>query len=62
MENMHIWSLVEKTNPEGTKQAKVDGQNITSINGHYMFEQATEIFGPAGIGWGWKVIKNSKQP
>jgi hypothetical protein len=57
MENRLIWDQVEKTNPAGTKQAKVNGQSITSINAHYLIERATEIFGPAGIGWGWNVVE-----
>lgn len=56
-ENMSIWSQVEKTAPEATKSAKVDGQQITSISGQHMIKRATEVFGPVGIGWGWNVIE-----
>lgn len=55
--NMSIWSQVEKTAPEATKSAKVDGQQITSISGQHMIKRATEVFGPVGIGWGWSVIE-----
>lgn len=54
--NMQIWSKVDKTDPQYTKAAKVGGQNITSLNGTAMIMKATEVFGPAGIGFGWNVI------
>lgn len=56
-DNMSIWSQVEKTAPEATKAAKVNGQQITSISGHHMVKRATEVFGPVGIGWGWTVAE-----
>lgn len=56
-QNMRIWSQVEKTAPEATKAAKVNGQQITSISGQHMVKRATEVFGPVGIGWGWTVAE-----
>lgn len=55
--NLAIWSQVEKTDTRYTKKADVNGQKITSLNGTAMIMKATEIFGPAGIGFGWKVIE-----
>ena len=55
--NMSIWSQVEKTDTRFTKKAKVNGQNITSLSGTAMIMKATEVFGPAGIGFGWKVLE-----
>lgn len=55
--NMSIWDQVEKTEAKYTKAAKVGGQQITSLNGTAMIMKATEIFGPAGIGFGWKVLE-----
>lgn len=55
--NLHIWNQVEKTDTRYTKDAKVAGQNITSLNGTAMIMKATEVFGPAGIGFGWNVIE-----
>lgn len=55
-ENMSIWKLVEKTDVRYTKEARVGGQNITSLNGTAMIMKATEVFGPAGIGFGWSVL------
>lgn len=55
--NMQIWTRVEKTDTRFTKKAKVNGQDITSLSGTAMVMKATELFGPVGIGWGWKIIE-----
>lgn len=56
-QNMQIWNLVKETAASATKAAKVDGQQITSINGTYMVQRATEVFGPIGKGWGYEIIE-----
>ncbi|KAB0489724.1 hypothetical protein [Pseudomonas vancouverensis] len=56
-QNMRIWGQVEKTDTRFTKKAKVNGQDITSLSGTAMVMKATELFGPVGIGWGWKIIE-----
>lgn len=56
-DNMKVWSQVETTDTKYTKKAKVSGQEITSLNGTAMIMKATSIFGPAGIGFGWKVLE-----
>lgn len=55
--NMTIWNQVEKTDTRYTKDAKVGGQQITSLNGTAMIMKATEVFGPVGIGFGWSVTE-----
>ncbi|MDF9893417.1 UNVERIFIED_ORG: hypothetical protein OKW25_002564 [Pseudomonas vranovensis] len=55
--NMRIWEKVDKTDTRFTKDAKVGGQQITSLNGTAMIMKATEVFGPAGIGFGWNVVE-----
>lgn len=55
--NMNIWSQVEKTDTRFTKDAKVGGQQITSLNGTAMIMKATEVFGPVGIGFGWSITE-----
>jgi recombination DNA repair RAD52 pathway protein len=55
--NMSIWEKVQTTDTRFTKDAKVGGQQITSLNGTAMVMKATELFGPVGIGWGWKIIE-----
>lgn len=53
--NLSLWRGVEKTPDTATKNAKVGGQNITSIDTIHMVKLATRKFGPAGIGWGYRV-------
>lgn len=55
--NLRIWERVDKTDTRFTKKAEVNGQKITSLSGTAMIMKATEIFGPAGIGFGWKVLE-----
>ncbi|MCG8291925.1 hypothetical protein [Pseudomonas entomophila] len=55
--NMRIWEQVQTTDTRFTKNAEVGGQKITSLNGTAMVMKATELFGPVGIGWGWKVLE-----
>jgi len=56
-QNMQIWSKVDKTDTRFTKKAKVNGQDITSLSGTAMVMKATELFGPVGIGWGWRIVE-----
>ena len=55
--NMRVWEKVQTTDTRYTKDAKVGGQQITSLNGTAMIMKATEVFGPAGIGFGWTVAE-----
>ena len=55
--NMLIWDSVKATSPSHTKTVKLGGRDVTSINGMYMAQRATETFGPAGTGWGWTVLE-----
>ena len=55
--NMRIWEQVQTTDTRCTKYAEVGGQKITNLNGTAMVMKATEMFGPVGIGWGWKVLE-----
>ena len=57
MNNMELWSKVEKTNPAHTKPAKIGGLKITAIAPQYQIKCATEQFGPYGKGWGFKSIE-----
>jgi hypothetical protein len=53
--HLAIWQQVEKTPTTAVKPAKVNGQNITAIDTMHMVKLATEIFGPVGIGWGYRI-------
>lgn len=55
--HMKIWDQVATTETKYTKKAKVSGQEITSLNGTAMIMKATSVFGPVGIGFGWKVLE-----
>lgn len=54
--HLAIWDQVKETDPRFTKNAKVDGQDITAISGVYQIMRATETFGPVGEGWGWDIL------
>lgn len=56
-QNMRIWDQVCKTDPSATRAAKVNGQQISSIDGYWVIQQATALFGPLGIGWGYDVVE-----
>ena len=60
--NLEIWNQVEQTDHSATKKAKVNGMDITSINGTSVVKKATEIFGPVGIGWGYKIVEEHFKP
>lgn len=52
--NMELWERVCETPPEHTKQVNQRG-GFTAIDAHYQVMRATELFGPVGQGWGYKV-------
>lgn len=52
MSNLELWESVQKTDPNHTKKAKMGGMTITAIDPQYQRKNATEKFGPFGIGWG----------
>jgi len=49
---MKIWDKVAKTDPDHTKQVSF-GRKFTAIDAHYQVLQATQTFGPIGVGWGY---------
>lgn len=58
-DNMAIWQQVCETDVKATKPGKVNGQNITTINGTSVVKKATEVFGPIGTGWGYEIVEES---
>lgn len=54
-ENLSLWRQVEKTPTTAIKPADVDGQNIMTLDQVYVIQLATELFGPMGIGWGYRI-------
>lgn len=61
-ENLSIWKRVQRTDPRYTKPLTGTGFEGTSINSEYMIMRATEIFGPAGSGWGYRVLEEKMIP
>ena len=56
MSNLNIWESVQKTDPQFTQNFKT-GFSGTSINAVYMVKQATDKFGPVGLGWGYDILE-----
>lgn len=54
--NMQLWDSVKTTDKKYTKTQQLDGRNVTSINGMYIVQRATEVFGPIGKGWGFDIV------
>ena len=52
MSNLELWELVSVTAPSITKNAKVGGHEFTAVDPQVQRKNATEQFGPFGIGWG----------
>jgi len=52
--NVHpVWDQLAQTNPDHTKQfERPGGFKGNDINPQYRWQKLTEVFGPAGIGWG----------
>ena len=56
MDNLELWNSIEKTNPAHTKEVNF-GRKMTAIDPYQQVKNATEKFGPVGVGWGWTVAK-----
>ena len=53
---MKIWETLSKTNPEFTKPLPgFGGKKLTTIDPMYQIQMMTDLFGPVGIGWKYKV-------
>ncbi|MGM0614751.1 MAG: hypothetical protein ACQES7_04230 [Pseudomonadota bacterium] len=57
MSNTEIWDQVWQTDTSQTKRYKMNGGEYTAINPTYMIYQATKIWGPVGIDWGYEIIE-----
>lgn len=53
MSNMKIWNAVKETDPNHTKKVAQRG-GFTAIDAQYTVQKATEVFGPVGLGWGYR--------
>lgn len=55
-QNMALWDSVKVTDKSFTKTQSLEGRQVTSINGMYVVQRATETFGPIGKGWGYEIM------
>lgn len=56
--NMALWDAVKTTDKTHTETIHLDGRDITTINGMYVVQRATEMFGPIGKGWGFDILED----
>jgi hypothetical protein len=56
--HMDIWDRVSTTDPDHTRPGSSGGRAFTSISGLYQIRRATELFGPIGIGWGYRIVRD----
>ena len=55
-QNLALWLDVQEAPAGSTKTGDIPGQGKrTTINAQHVIKQATEQFGPVGIGWGWNI-------
>lgn len=55
-DNMKIWNKFADIDPKYTKAITGKDYKGTSPNPHYVIKCLTELFGPVGIGFGWRVL------
>ena len=51
-DHMRLWDQVQTTDPEFTKPLKQFGGKFTTVQTMYNCRRATQLWGPAGQGWG----------
>jgi hypothetical protein len=62
MSNLDIWERFADIDPKFTKPITGKPYKGTSPNPHYVIKCLTEMFGPAGVGFGWEVVAEGFQP
>lgn len=55
-EHLKIWERFADIDPKFTKAITGKDYKGTSPNPHYVIKCLTELFGPVGIGFGWRVL------
>ncbi len=56
MNNLDLWDSVKETDEQFTKKVNQRG-GYTSITPQYQIQEATKVFGPYGMGWGFESIE-----
>jgi len=59
MSNLEIWERFADIDPKFTKGITGKDYSGTSPNAHYVIRCLTELFGPVGQGFGWRVVAES---
>lgn len=54
--NLSLWELVEKTDPKQTTAITGKPYKGTSPKPYFIVHEATKVFGPCGIGWGFSIV------
>lgn len=55
--NADIWNALRTPDPAYTKKFDRPGFKGTAMTPTYLYRRATEVFGPAGKGWGYDIDK-----
>jgi len=58
-ELMKVWDHGKKTDPSATKNNIQGGRQSTSINGYWIIQKATELWGPIGAAWGYEILEDT---
>lgn len=56
MDNLSLWNQFSDIDPKYTKPISGKDYSGTSPNAHYIIQCLTEMFGPVGKGFGWRVL------
>lgn len=57
MTNLGIWFHADKIDPNYTKKDTNGGYTSLTLNSYWIFKKATELWGPVGKGWGYRIVE-----
>lgn len=65
-DNLALWNRHKTPDVKHTKPVQYGSRTFTAIDAQYIIQQATEEWGPIGIGWGWnaeyEILEDLKPP
>jgi len=56
-DTLKLWRAVEKTDPAVTKRVEFGKRKFTAIDAYSQIKKATELWGPMGLSWGYRVAQ-----
>lgn len=59
--NMDLWAKVFVTDKAHVTEIKGKSYKGNSPRPYYLIQKATEVFGPCGIGWGYRIVEQGTQ-